>query len=88
MGRWTGDLIAEHSGDLFDSPTPTGRRLALADVEITLPCHPSKFLALWNNDQAQAAKQGLAIPAEPLYFIKAASSYLAHGQDHSRALVL
>ena len=76
------------TGDLFDSPTPTGRRLALADVEITLPCHPSKFLALWNNDQAQAAKQGLTIPAEPLYFIKAASSYRAHGQDHRCAIVL
>ena len=32
------------------------------------------------KEQEQAAKQGLAIPAEPLYFIKAASSYLAHGQ--------
>jgi 2-keto-4-pentenoate hydratase/2-oxohepta-3-ene-1,7-dioic acid hydratase in catechol pathway len=80
FGALDGELITEHTGDLFDSPTPTGRHLELTDVEITLPCHPSKFLALWNNDQAQAAKQGLAIPAEPLYFMKAASSYRAHDQ--------
>ena len=78
FGTLDKDVIAEHEGDLYDRPAPTGRRLALADVEVTLPCQPSKFLALWNNDHAQAAKQGLAIPAEPLYFIKAASSYLAH----------
>ena len=80
FGAREGEWVAEHEGDLFDSPTPTGRRLALADVQITLPCQPSKFLALWNNDHAQAAKQGLTIPAKPLYFIKAASSYRAHGK--------
>jgi 2-keto-4-pentenoate hydratase/2-oxohepta-3-ene-1,7-dioic acid hydratase in catechol pathway len=80
FGALDGVWLAEHEGDLFGSPTPTGRRLALADVQVTLPCQPAKFLALWNNDHTQAAKQGLAIPAEPLYFIKAASSYLAHDQ--------
>lgn len=80
FGTLEGDFIAEHHGDLFNQPLPTGQRLTLATVQITLPCTPSKFLALWNNDHAQAAKQGLAIPPEPLYFIKAASSYRAHGQ--------
>lgn len=80
FGAVEGDWVLEHEGDLLDRPAPTGRRMALADVQITLPCTPTKFLALWNNDHAQAEKQGFAIPAEPLYFIKASSSYLGHGQ--------
>lgn len=81
FGTLDGAFIDEYEGDLFDGPVKTGRRFRLADVRITLPCRPSKFLALWNNDRAHAQKQGLAIPEEPLYFVKASSSYLAHGES-------
>lgn len=80
FGQLQGEQIELFDGDLFDQPVCTGRHVALADVQIGLPCHPGKFIGLWNNYHAQAAKQGLAIPAEPLYFIKPASSYCAHGQ--------
>lgn len=80
FGLLTGNGIQVHTGDVFSYPQPTGDVLALADVTIGLPCSPSKFIGLWNNYHAQAVKQNLSIPAEPLYFIKAASSYLAHGQ--------
>ena len=65
-------------GDMFGAYELTGQSLLLADVTTTLPCVPSKFIGLWNNYHAQATKQGLSIPAEPLWFIKAASSYCAH----------
>ena len=80
FGLLSGDKVLVHTGDLFAHPQPTSEVLALADIHISLPCNPSKFIGLWNNYHAQAAKQNLSIPAEPLYFIKAASSYLAHGQ--------
>jgi 2-keto-4-pentenoate hydratase/2-oxohepta-3-ene-1,7-dioic acid hydratase in catechol pathway len=80
FGTLEGAQIAEHQGDLFDHPTPTGRTLPLTEVQVAVPCRPPKFLALWNNDRPAAAKQGLAIPAEPLYFLKAPSCYRAHGQ--------
>jgi len=80
FGQLDGEYIAEFAGDMFSVATPTGAAPALGDVQLLTPCVPSKFIALWNNDQAQAAKQGLATPAEPLYFIKAANSYLAHEQ--------
>ena len=80
FGLLTGDSIQVHTGDVFTHPQPTDEVLTLADVKISLPCSPSKFIGLWNNYHAQAAKQNLSIPAEPLYFIKAASSYLAHEQ--------
>ena len=80
FGLLNDDQIAVHTGDMYESPNPTGEQLALADVQVGLPCNPQKFIGLWNNYHAQATKQNLALPLEPLYFIKAASSYCAHGQ--------
>lgn len=80
FGLLNGGQIEVHTGDMFDSPSATGAQLALADVQIGLPCRPEKFIGLWNNYHAQATKQNLALPLEPLYFIKAASSYCAHEQ--------
>lgn len=87
FGKLDRELISEYEGNIFAGATPTGRTIAVADVQITVPCTPSKFIALWNNDYAQAQKQGLTVPAEPLYFIKAASSYLAHGQTIEAPLI-
>lgn len=80
FGLLEGDSIKVHTGNLFSNPQPTGERLALTDIQLDLPCLPSKLIGLWNNYHAQAVKQNLSLPAEPLYFIKAASSYLAHEQ--------
>ena len=80
FGLLHGDEIRVHTGDMFDFPSPTDVKLALSDVQVGLPCNPQKFIGLWNNYHAQATKQNLTIPVEPLYFIKAASSYCAHGQ--------
>lgn len=80
FGLLKGNQIAVHAGDMFASPTATGEQVALADVQINLPCQPQKFIGLWNNYHAQATKQNLSLPLEPLYFIKAASSYCAHGE--------
>ena len=80
FGTLEGDVITVHDGDMFNAPTPTGQSLALGSVRILTPTQPSKMVCLWNNFHAAAGKLNLAIPAEPLYFIKAPSSYLAHGQ--------
>ena len=80
FGLVEGHSIAVCRGDMLGAFERTGQLLLLADVTVALPCRPSKFIGLWNNYHAQAAKQGLSIPPEPLWFIKAASSYCAHGQ--------
>ncbi len=67
-------------GDLFAAPRPTGERLALTGLEWLTPCMPGKMIGLWNNFNAAAEKNGWARPAEPLYFLKASSSFAAHGQ--------
>ncbi|HTN95312.1 MAG TPA: fumarylacetoacetate hydrolase family protein [Gallionella sp.] len=78
FGQVEGDRVIACEGEMFGDARRTESELALADVRIDLPCRPGKFIALWNNYHAQAAKQNLAIPAEPLYFIKTPNSYCAH----------
>ncbi len=60
---------------MFDAPSPTGERVALSSVRVLAPTRPSKMIALWNNFRALGTKLGLLEPVEPLFFIKAASSY-------------
>ena len=80
IGTLHGDAIEVHEGELFNAPRATGRTLPLAAVKLLMPVRPGKVLALWNNYMALAAKLGLADPAEPLYFMKAPSSYLNPGE--------
>ena len=80
FGTLDGDQVHVHTGSLFDSPRPSGRTLALADVEWLPPCAPGKIIGLWNNFRAAAEKNGWATPAEPLYFLKSPGSAAAHGQ--------
>ena len=81
FGLVEGEKIAVCQGDMFGEFERTGQFLLPSDVTTALPCVPGKFIGLWNNYHAQAAKQGLSVPAEPLWFIKAASSYCAHEQS-------
>ncbi|MBL0091923.1 MAG: fumarylacetoacetate hydrolase family protein [Piscinibacter sp.] len=80
FGLLEGDQLAVQEGDLFGAARPTGERVDLADAEWLMPCLPGKMLALWNNFRAAAEKNGWAIPAEPLYFVKTPNSFAAHGQ--------
>ena len=83
FGLLEGEHIAACSGDMFGVYTRTEESLLLSSVTSLIPCVPSKLIGLWNNYHAQAVKQGLSIPEEPLWFIKAASSYCAHLQPFS-----
>ena len=84
FGTLEGETVAVHSGDMFSNPKPTGATIALAAVKLLTPCVPGKMIALWNNFHALAAKLKAAIPDEPLYLVKAASSYLAAGEPIRR----
>jgi 2-keto-4-pentenoate hydratase/2-oxohepta-3-ene-1,7-dioic acid hydratase in catechol pathway len=79
FGTLTSDVIAVHEGSMFASPRASGKALPLSDVTLLTPTQPSKMVALWNNFHALAAKLGNPEPPEPLYFLKANNSFLAHG---------
>lgn len=78
FGQVVGDRIMVYEGELFADPRNSGAEIALNEVSADMPIRPGKFIALWNNYHAQAARQNLAIPAEPLYFVKTPNSYCAH----------
>ena len=80
FGTLEGATVHVHAGDMFASPRPTGEALPLAEVAVLTPCRPSKFIGLVNNYRAAVDKQGVPVPAEPLYFLKAPSAYRAHGE--------
>lgn len=79
FGTLTNDTIAVHHGDMFSAPTATGMALPLAHVAPMTPTTAGTMLVLWNNSRAMAATLHQAIPREPLYCIKARSSYLGPG---------
>lgn len=62
---------------MFACAVPTERWMPLAEVNLLTPVQPSKVIALWNNFRALGEKLKLAVPAEPLYLIKAPNTYLA-----------
>jgi 2-keto-4-pentenoate hydratase/2-oxohepta-3-ene-1,7-dioic acid hydratase in catechol pathway len=74
FGTLEDGTIRVHAGDLFAAPTPTGEVLALADVALLPPVRPGVFIGLWNNFREAAAKQGLATPETPLFFLKSPRS--------------
>jgi 2-keto-4-pentenoate hydratase/2-oxohepta-3-ene-1,7-dioic acid hydratase in catechol pathway len=80
FGVLAGDRVQAYEGEMFGKKRATGEEFAIDAIEWLTPTEPSKMIGLWNNFRAAAEKNGNAIPAEPLYFIKGANSYCAHQQ--------
>src|SRR5712692_7195449 len=76
FGTLEGDAVRLCKGDMFVQPEPSQVLLKLDDVKLLMPTQPTKVIALWNNFRALGDKLKLAVPAEPLYLIKAPNSYL------------
>lgn len=81
FGVLDGDsTIRVHEGNMFASPRPTGKSIALDAVELLPPSNASKLVALWNNSKVQIERRKRQTPKEVLWFLKPPSSYLTHGQ--------
>lgn len=79
FGTIENDELHLHVGDMFASPMPTGQSIPMADATLLTPTTPTKMVALVDNYHALVAKLGHAVPAEPLYFLKANNSFHAAG---------
>ena len=75
FGTLGGETIAVHRGDMFGAAEATGESVALDAVRLAAPVRPPKMLALWNNFPRARAKAWPVRASEPLWFIKASSSY-------------
>ena len=79
FGTVDGETILLYEGDMLADPRPTGESIPLNTARLLTPTNPSKMVALVDNYRALVAKLNHAVPAEPLYFLKANNSFLAGG---------
>ena len=75
-----------YSGDMFNQPVATGKKINANDMTLLNPCNPSKIIALWNNYKTLAAEKGLSKPNNPLYLNKATSCISQPGEDIIRPM--
>src|SRR6202171_4823597 len=80
FGTIEGETILFHEGDMLADPRPTGQSIPLNGARLLTPTSPSKMVALVDNYRALVAKLNHAVPAEPLYFLKANNSFIAGGE--------
>jgi 2-keto-4-pentenoate hydratase/2-oxohepta-3-ene-1,7-dioic acid hydratase in catechol pathway len=74
-----GNIHELHHG-LFGPLEPGGYVCRLADARLLAPVEPSKIVAVGLNYADHAAETGMALPAEPLIFIKPPTSVIAQGE--------
>lgn len=79
FGTLDGAFVQPHTGCMFTGAVPDGAPVPLDGLALLPPVTPGKFIGLWNNFHALAAKLGQSIPEYPLYFLKAPTSLLAPG---------
>lgn len=72
-GRVEGGMLVPHGSDTFERP------YALDEVSFLPPCEPTKIVAVGLNYRDHAEEMNIALPEEPLLFIKPSSSVIAHG---------
>jgi 2-keto-4-pentenoate hydratase/2-oxohepta-3-ene-1,7-dioic acid hydratase in catechol pathway len=79
FGTLAGEAVQPHAGEMFGANAPEGAAVPLAEVTLLAPVQPRLFVGLWNNFHALAEKQGNAIPATPLWFLKSPGSVVGPG---------
>lgn len=84
IGQLEGDTVKQYEGDMFASPKATGRSVARSEVELLTPVEPSKMVALAHNSHSLIKKMNGSVPDEPLYLLKANSSFHPTGKPIRR----
>lgn len=74
-----GDVL--HPVAELGANTHVGAPVPVRGATLLAPCVPTKFIGLWNNYHASAARNGWAVPNHPLYFLKPASSIVGDGAE-------
>ena len=74
-----GDSVREMEGDPFGHFHLTSKMKKMGEVRLLAPCLPSKIVALGLNYRDHAEEVKLALPQEPLLFIKPSTSVIGPG---------
>lgn len=74
-----GDSVREMDGDPFGHFHLTSKMKKMGEAKLLSPCLPSKIVALGLNYRDHAEEVKLALPKEPLLFIKPSTSVIGPG---------
>jgi 2-keto-4-pentenoate hydratase/2-oxohepta-3-ene-1,7-dioic acid hydratase in catechol pathway len=69
-GILQGDTVALLANGFFGPLQPGDRAYALSSVRLLAPCLPGKIVAVGLNYRDHAREMGLAVPGEPVLFLK------------------
>jgi 2-keto-4-pentenoate hydratase/2-oxohepta-3-ene-1,7-dioic acid hydratase in catechol pathway len=79
-GILVGEEITELDGDFYGTLKTAGRSHAVSQVKLLAPCLPSKIVAVGLNYRDHAAEMRLAVPGEPVVFLKPPTSVIGPGR--------
>ena len=80
-GVVNGDELLELDGDFFTPFKTLKAGHIFSQVKLLPPCNPSKVVAVGLNYRDHAHELGLAIPEEPVLFLKPATTILGPGES-------
>jgi len=75
-GLLENDALRVISGDIFTTYSITATTIKQSDAVILPPCLPSKIIAVGLNYRTHAAEMNMALPDEPLLFLKPATAVI------------
>jgi 2-keto-4-pentenoate hydratase/2-oxohepta-3-ene-1,7-dioic acid hydratase in catechol pathway len=78
-GILNGEEIIELDGDFYGILKTAGISHSLSQVKLLAPCVPSKIIAVGLNYRDHAAEMRLAVPSEPVVFLKPPTSVIGPG---------
>jgi 2-keto-4-pentenoate hydratase/2-oxohepta-3-ene-1,7-dioic acid hydratase in catechol pathway len=79
-GILEGDEVAELEGDIFGPLNTRPARRPLSRVRLLAPCSPGKIVAVGLNYRDHAEELGLAVPDEPIIFLKPPTTVIGPGE--------
>jgi len=80
-GIVNGDELAELDGDFFTPFKTLKAGHVFSQVKLLPPCNPSKVVAVGLNYRDHAHELGLAIPEEPVIFLKPTTTIIGPGES-------
>ena len=75
-GILKGATVHEITPHYFTNFKKTGRKFKISSVKILAPCEPSKVVALGLNYKSHAKEIKMALPREPLIFLKPSTAVI------------
>ena len=78
-GLWEKGVIRLYHGSPFSGGQVSGQIVEPEQIKLLPPCNPSKIIGIGLNYKRHAQEVGLALPAEPMMFLKPPSALLGQG---------